>query len=217
LISKPKKPAEWQRLPYQPYNPLDKSNLAESIADALLSHDPQLLPPREHFLGAGVYVIYYVGDHPVYKRIAEDNRGGKWRAPIYVGKADAPGSRKGGFTLEFQPHCSLFDRLWQHAISIDSAENLQLEHFHCQYVVLDEVWVPLAESLLIQRFSPVWNVLIEGFGIHDPGAGRRVQKRSQWDTLHPGRSFAGKQADAGMDDNKLRERIQHFLDERDSK
>lgn len=36
----------------------------------------------------------------------------------------------------------------------------------------------------------MWNVLIDGFGIHTPGKGRRKQVRSTWDTLHPGRSLA---------------------------
>jgi len=43
--------------------------------------------------------------------------------------------------------------------------------------------------LLIERFKPLWNVLIEGLGIHTPGKNRRQQK-SKWDTLHSGRKFA---------------------------
>ena len=46
------------------------------------------------------------------------------------------------------------------------------------------------EKLLIESFKPLWNVLIEGFGIHTPGAGRKKQVRSKWDTLHPGRSLS---------------------------
>lgn len=38
-------------------------------------------------------------------------------------------------------------------------------------------------------------VLCPGFGgIHDPGGGRRAGKLSLWDTLHPGRRWAPKQA-----------------------
>ena len=48
----------------------------------------------------------------------------------------------------------------------------------------------MGESLLIERFQPIWNVLIEGFGIHTPGKGRKKQVRSKWDTLHPGRTLA---------------------------
>jgi len=30
----------------------------------------------------------------------------------------------------------------------------------------------------------VWNVVIDGFGNHDPGAGRYNGERTRWDTLH---------------------------------
>jgi len=50
---------------------------------------------------------------------------------------------------------------------------------------------------LIGQFKPVWNVLIEGFGIHQPGK-RRPQRTSKWDTLHPGRKLA-----AGLPANPL--------------
>ena len=50
--------------------------------------------------------------------------------------------------------------------------------------------IPLAENMLIETFKPVWNVLIDGFGNNDPGAGRHNQRRSAWDMLHPGRPWA---------------------------
>ncbi len=37
---------------------------------------------------------------------------------------------------------------------------------------------------------PIWNTLIDGFGNHDPGQGRRNQAKSRWDVLHPGRAWA---------------------------
>ena len=46
------------------------------------------------------------------------------------------------------------------------------------------------EAELIRRFMPLWNTLVDGFGNHDPGAGRYNQARSEWDILHPGRSWA---------------------------
>jgi len=51
------------RLPDSPgqYNPLDKRNLAKSVADALLQQTLGPLPPQERFLGAGIYAIYYAG------------------------------------------------------------------------------------------------------------------------------------------------------------
>lgn len=44
-----------------PYNPLDKRNLAESVASAMLHTPVQKLPP-EPFIGAGVYAIYYIDE-----------------------------------------------------------------------------------------------------------------------------------------------------------
>ena len=49
------------------------------------------------------------------------------------------------------------------------------------------VWIPLGESLLIERFKPVWNMVIDGFSNNAPGKRRFSQHRSLWDVLHPGR------------------------------
>ncbi|HVB56320.1 MAG TPA: Eco29kI family restriction endonuclease [Candidatus Acidoferrales bacterium] len=148
------------------------------------------LPPREKFDGAGVYAIYYVGAFEAYKPIAEKNHGADTARPIYVGKAVPPGARKGGFGLRADPGKALLKRLREHAKSIQEVKNLDIEDFSCKYLVCEDIWIPLGESLLIERFQPPWNVLIEGFGIHTPGKGRKKQVRSKWDTLHPGRSLA---------------------------
>lgn len=173
-----------------PFNPLDKRNLGESVAGALLKRDVGPLPPTEKFIGAGIYAVYYTGDFKAYRPIAQQNRNKKFVQPIYVGKAVPPGARKGGFGLSTAPGNSLFKRLAEHAKSIEAAKNLAIGDFFCRYLVSDDIWIPLGESLLIERFQPLWNVLIEGFGIHTPGAGRKKQVRSKWDTLHPGRFLA---------------------------
>lgn len=142
------------------------------------------------FLGAGVYAIYYTGAFKAYRRVAEQNRSGKFELPIYVGKAVPPGARKGGFGLGTAPGPALFKRLNEHSHSISAAKNLKIEDFACRFLISDDIWIPLGESLLIENFQPLWNVLIEGFGIHTPGAGRKKQVRSKWDTLHPGRNLA---------------------------
>ena len=173
-----------------PYNPLDKVNLGISVTDAMLAREIVPLPPREEFIGAGMYAIYYIGDYPAYRPIVERNRGGKFAAPIYVGKAIPAGGRKGGLGLNASPGNVLFRRLVEHAESIRQASNLNLEQFVCRYLVVDDIWIPLAESLLIQAFQPVWNIVIDGFGNHDPGSGRYNQKKARWDVLHPGRLWA---------------------------
>jgi hypothetical protein len=172
-----------------PYNPLDKRNLAESVAAALLKKSIGPLPPAETFDGAGIYVIYYAGTYRPYRAMAVKNKGENPTSPIYIGKAVPPGSRKGGFALGSAPGAALHKRLREHAQSIDEADNLRLSDFQCRFLISEDIWIPLGESLLIEQFKPVWNVLIEGFGIHTPGK-RRPQRKSKWDTLHPGRKLA---------------------------
>lgn len=64
--------------------------------------------------------------------------------------------------------------------------------FVCRFLVVDDIWIPLAESMMIERFKPLWNRCIDGFGNHDPGSGRYQQQRSPWDCIHPGREWAEK-------------------------
>lgn len=173
------------------FNPLDKTNLGASVADALLARPAVPLDNLEAFLGAGVYALYYAGNFKPYAALATQNASGQFRAPIYVGKAVPAGSRKGG-ALESKPGRVLFNRLSQHAESIRAAGNLEIADFHCRFLVVDDIWIPLGESLLIARFSPVWNSLIDGFGNHDPGSGRHAGMRPRWDVLHPGRAWAAK-------------------------
>jgi hypothetical protein len=174
-----------------PFNPLDKRHLAESVADALLDRPVGPLPPKKGFTGAGIYAIYYSGEFPAYRPLSEPIRNKSGECPIYVGKAVPPGARKGGFGLSTAPGPALYLRLREHARSIQETNSLRLEDFYCRYLIADDIWIPLGESLLIERFQPLWNVVIEGFGIHTPGAGRKKQVRSKWDTLHPGRALAG--------------------------
>ena len=175
-----------------PYNPLDKRHLGESVAEALLRATPDPLGDLPRFMGAGIYAIYYVGEFSLYHAIAERNRKDRFELPIYVGKAIPAGARKGGFGLGENPGMTLFSRLNEHAKSIEQAENLALSDFYCRFLVVDDIWIPLGESLLIAKFSPLWNQWIDVFGNHDPGKGRYNQERSRWDVLHPGRPFAEK-------------------------
>jgi hypothetical protein len=187
----PLKPKTGRDLPKEPvYNPLSKRNLAESIVQAMLRRKPVPLPPSHQFIGAGIYAIYYTGDFEAYWAIAQQNREGRFERPIYVGKGIPEGGRQGGFGQEMQQTTRLYGRLSEHARSISQASNLNLEDFACRYLAVDDIWIPLAENMLIEKFRPLWNVRVDGFGNHPPGSGRANQKRSAWDTLHPGRSWA---------------------------
>ncbi len=172
-----------------PFNPLDKRHLGESVGQAMLRRPVIPLGNLETFNGAGIYAIYYTGCFSGYEPITKRNRNGIFTAPIYVGKAVPKGARKGG-DLQALPGKVLYDRLKQHAKSIEEASNLDIADFYCRYLIVDDIWIPLGESLLIAKFDPLWNKLIDGFGNHDPGKGRHAGLRPRWDVLHPGRPWA---------------------------
>lgn len=182
----------------QPYNPLDKRNLGKSIADALLEKPIVPLSTIKQFNGAGIYAIYYMGKFSPYQPITAKNKDNQFSLPIYVGKAVPAGARKGGF-LDAEPGPVMYRRLSDdHARSIQQVNNLELRDFYCRFLVVDDFWIPLAESLLIDMFSPLWNTIVDGFGNHDPGSGRYNQQRSLWDMIHPGRPWA-----ENLQENKL--------------
>lgn len=179
------------------FDPLDYRTVAKSVVDALLARPMSPLPPQEPFQGGGVYAIYYKGKFPLYKPISGTD------TPIYVGKAVPAGGRKGGkspqeagedleaiASTQPDPGQVLFGRLGEHADSLAAAKNLDLADFSCRYLAVTPVWIVVSEGILIRRFRPVWNVACGGFGNHDIGKTRHTQKRSEWDTIHPGRHWA---------------------------
>lgn len=195
----------------KPYNPLDKLNLARSIEMEILQRPPSQLAEVDDIRGAGVYVIYYTGTYPVYEALAVENRGDAFRKPIYVGKAIPKGGRKGGLSKDAGIGKALADRLKQHAMSIDESENLDLADFFVRHLVVDDIWIPLGENILIESFKPIWNRAIDGFGNKDPGNRRKTQFKSPWDVLHPGRSFARKLADSPASMEFLTQRVRDYF------
>ena len=178
-----------------------RRGLCAGSARALMEYPAGELPPGEAFEGAGVYTLHYTGPFRAYAAIEEN-------VPIYVGKADPPGRRQGRTSASGQV---LRNRLQEHADSIDAATNLDLSDFRCRWLVLDPVWISLTEQVLIAEYQPVWNAVVGGFGNHDPGAGRRNQRRSRWDTLHPGREWAFDLRDREDTDIEIAAAIQRFL------
>lgn len=178
-----------------PYNPLEKVNLGISVAEAMLAQDAVPLTDLPAFFGAGIYALYYQGDFAAYSKLAYINRTQGASVPIYVGKAIPEGGRKGvtlsSGTSAVRATRALHRRLLEHAESIKSTR-LSVWDFSCRYLVVDDIWIPLGESLLITRFSPLWNLLVDGFGNHDPGKGRHNGLVPKWDVLHPGRAWAPK-------------------------
>lgn len=171
------------------YNPLDKLNLGKSVVEALLASPSTKIEAIDPFVGAGIYAIYYHGEFEPYEAITVQ-ADMESETPIYVGKAVPPGTRKGASLATSNSGRWLFNRIAEHRDSINAAENLDVGDFSVRYLVVDDIWIPLGEALLISTFNPVWNRLIGGFGNHDPGAGRYNGLRPLWDVLHPGRAWA---------------------------
>jgi len=193
----------------EPFNPLEKRNLAESIAEKILESELHQLPPDAQFRGAGIYAIYYRGPFAPYRLLAKQNETGmSW--PIYVGRAVPRGARKGLESTTKAP--VLFKRLTEHAESIRQAGNLVADDFASRYLVVDDIWIPLGESLLIERFHPVWNQCLDGFGNHPPGSGRGNQKCSPWDTLHPGRAWAASLPVCASTAEELAQKVEAHLE-----
>jgi hypothetical protein len=196
----------------KPYNPLEKENLGKSVADSLIKQKPVPLGAVERFSGAGVYAIYYTGEFDTYSKLRDWNTSvDDLNVPIYVGKAVPTGGRKGNIDPEVSAKgAALFSRLDEHRKSIEQVTNLEIADFWCRFLVVDDIWIPLGESLLIQRHRPIWNSLIDGFGNHDPGSGRHKGARPNWDTLHPGRSWANRCAPSKLTEAQIRLHIDEY-------
>jgi len=177
------------------YNPLDYDSISESMADALMAASVVPLQDVTKFYGNGVYALFYTGDYPAYKHLAEQNRREPGSLPIYIGKS-APSNRKGDIDTKLvdtpDAGTALFDRSQTHKKSIQAATNLEVSDFQIRLLVCSYMWVPMVETALIARFTPVWNSLLDGFGNHDPGGNRVGGKMSKWDTLHPGRDWVAR-------------------------
>ena len=96
-------------------------------------------------------------------------------------------------------------------MSVAQAGNLDVSHIFVRHLVVDDIWIPLGENMLIETFKPLWNRAIDGFGNKDPGMRRSTQYKSPWDVLHPGRSFADKLASGPLTAAFLLQRVSDYL------
>jgi len=146
--------------------------------------------PAKRFIGSGVYGLYYVGDYELYTKIADLNRYVQTQ-PIYVGKAVPPGWRTARSKDAEMPELSR--RLREHVKTIQQTANRRIDDFYFRFMILggfESDLIGPVEAALIRKYKPLWNTVVDGFGNHDPGAGRYNQARSEWDILHPGRLWA---------------------------
>jgi len=180
------------------FNPLDKRNLGESVGLALSRCPVHPLADLPAFTGAGIYALYYAGDFAPYAALSALNRPAS-TTPIYIGKAVPEGSRKGVNSKASHESRKLRQRLREHAASINHTTALKVTDFTSRFLVVEETWIGLCESLLIQTSTPLWNTLLDGFGRHVQG-GNRKDGVSAWHAFHGGRDM---QKEIGLSDDTL--------------
>ena len=134
--------------------------------------------------------------------------------PIYVGQA-APGVSNARTPME--QGAKLCGRLSDHRKNIGKASStLDLSDFEFRSLVVQSGWETAAEDYLIHLFRPIWNSetnIVYGLGKHGDSATTRANKRSPWDTLHPGRGWAvATLEDAKSVDQIDAELASHFRD-----
>lgn len=170
-----------------------------------------LLPPPEIFEGAGVYALYYVGKHPYYKPLYEQNRI-CFAQPIYVGKAVPRGWRQ---AKSQESSNELHSRLCEHYRSIFATENLDTKDFYCRFMILEKEatdMIGTVEAALIRHYRPIWNNAVDGFGNHTPGKGRFGQAKSDWDVIHPGRTWANRCKGVASTINDVEDIIKNYFE-----
>lgn len=170
------------------------------------------LPPPVPFRGAGIYALYYIGKTGLYQRFGLEINRLEYAVPIYVGKAEPSGWRQSrGLSVEAEGN-RLYQRLVQHSRTISSAKNLKVSDFVCRLMIFEgpiKGMIASVEAALIAMHRPLWNSIVDGFGNHNPGAGRAMGRVSQWDALHPGREWVrnieGEKPDAKAVSRRVRD------------
>lgn len=173
------------KLPGKVFNPADPAAVGAFIGMAMLAQPRRPLGEVGKFYGSGVYAIYYTGDFNGYEPLSGAEH------PIYVGKADPKDPKADSPVTQ---GTKLADRLNEHAKNIRKATTtLKIEDFECRYLVITSGWQGSAENFLIRLYEPIWNNetgICHGLGKHGDSDDTRANKRSPWDTLHPGRAWA---------------------------
>lgn len=172
------------------------------------------LPPPEKFAGAGVYAIYCLAKTGIYSKFGAEINRTSYSVPIYVGKAVPQGWRQSRVLDKDIKGNPLFSRLSQHTNSIIEGKGLSISDFACRFVIFegDSVgMIAAVEASIIEEHNPLWNSVIDGFGNHDPGAKRITGRTTQWDALHPGRTWAKRMAGETPDSLELKRRIKDYM------
>lgn len=195
----------------QPTSVFDPSNpkvVGRFVALAMVAQDRHPLSAIPKFYGSGVYAIYYNGTFPAYQSISGTE------TPIYVGQA-APALSNARTPTD--QGAKLSGRLSDHRKNIGKATTtLDLADFEFRSLVVQSGWETAAEDYLIHLFRPIWNSetnILYGLGKHGDSATTRANKRSPWDTLHPGRAWAAASNEDAKSVTQIQgELAQHFAE-----
>ncbi len=181
------------------FDPGDPAVVGRFIALALIAQERMPLAGVQSFHGSGVYALYYQGAFDAYAPISGTE------TPIYVGKADP---RADTARTPIDQGTRLYMRLNDHRRNIGkAATTLDVADFDCRFLVVQTGWQAAAETYLIDLFRPAWNSetdICYGLGKHGDAPSTRANRRSPWDTLHPGREWAWR---GELEDARPRERI----------
>lgn len=170
-------------------------------------------PPEERFDGAGVYALYYIGKKGLYAKFGLEINREEYRLPIYVGKAEPTGWRQSRNSSD-RPNTKLCDRLKQHSSSVVAGKGLCVDDFVCRFMIFEgsvEAMIASVEASLIAMHRPLWNSVIDGFGNHNPGSRRFSGMITQWDALHPGRSWVSQMTGDIPDLKVLNRRVKDYF------
>ncbi len=171
------------------FDPTAPGTAGRIVALSLVAQKRQSMRDIPNFYGAGVYAIYYNGGFEPYLPIAGKDH------PIYVGKADPMDPAAKDAVAQ---GTRLSARLNEHAKNIGKATStLRIEDFECRFLIVQTGFQTSAEGYLIDFFKPIWNSeqnICFGLGKHGDSSSTRGNKRSPWDTMHPGRAWAASSA-----------------------
>jgi Eco29kI restriction endonuclease len=173
------------RQPTSVFDPSNPKIVGRFVSLALVAQSRHPLAEIPRSYGSGVYAIYYRGGFSLYAALKDKE------TPIYVGQA-APAINNARTPIE--QGTRLCDRLSDHRKNIGRASTtLSIDDFEFRSLVVQSGWETAAEDYLIHLFKPIWNSetkLVFGLGKHGDSATTRANRRSPWDTLHPGRTWA---------------------------
>ena len=190
------------------FDPTDPNTAGRIVALTLVAQQRHSLAHIPDFYGAGVYAIYYKGDFAPYLMLKGKDH------PIYVGKADPdnPSAKEA-----LKQGTKLSSRLREHAKSIRKARTtLSIADFECRFLIVQTGFQKSAEDYLINFFQPIWNSetkICFGLGKHGDSSDTRGNKRSPWDTLHPGRAWADSTTENQKAPELILEQINNHLEQ----